>query len=518
MDTFFQVILSNILIAAALAGAAWAVERWMKRPLLAHLLWLLVFVKLLCPPLLEVEAPLLSQTGTAAADASWHSAALQLWVQAQTLILVCWLTGSAFVLISSLTRVFRFNRQISRYSTPAPEDIQHLARELAPRLKVKKLPRILITPARLSPLVWWTGGSVRILLPQILLDKMEPARLKWVLAHELAHISRRDHWVRWLEWLTAMIFWWNPLVYLGRNRLRANEEICCDDKVLSTLSVTPRQYANTLLDALEHLAGSEIRPPAMASAMNSGGYMEQRLREIIMGRKPIISRCQKIAFGAGAAVILPLACLWTQSETPVETTQIAQAQPEIIPLLVEEPSEPKLEIIPVDYVEVKDTDLILKQLQSALSQQTSSKRSMEETCRRMLELQMGFSDPTLLPYQEELRKQLENHLNNPATQGQLKQYQEQFRNQQEQLKKQQQEQLRKQEELIRKQIEDQLNNPATQGQLKQYQEQFRNQQEQLKKQQQEQLRKQEELIRKQMEDQLRKLQRQLRRQQDVNSI
>ena len=90
----------------------------------------------------------------------------------------------------------------------------------------------------------------------------------------------------------------------------------------------------------------------------------------------------------------------------------------------------------------------------------------------MLELQMGFSDPTLLPYQEELRKQLENHLNNPATQGQLKQYQEQFRNQQEQLKKQQQEQLRMQEELIRKQ----------------------------------------------MEDQLRKLQRQLRRQQYVNSI
>lgn len=478
MDTFFQVILSNILIAAALAGAAWAVERWLKRPLLAHLLWLLVFVKLLCPPLLEVEAPLLSQTGTAAAEASWHSAALQLWAQAQTLILVCWLTGSAFVLISSLTRVFRFNQQISRYSIPAPEDIQRLARELAPRLKVKKLPRILITPARLSPLVWWTGGSVRILLPQILLDKMEPAWLKWVLAHELAHISRRDHWVRWLEWLTAIVFWWNPLVYLGRDRLRANEEICCDDKVLSTLSVTPRQYASTLLDALEHLAGTEVQPPAMASAMNNGGYMEQRLKEIIMGRKPIISRCQKIAFGAGAAVILPLACLWTQSETPVETIQTARTEPEIIPLLVEEPSEPKLEIIPVDYVEVKDTDLILKQLQSALSQQTSSKRSMEETCRRMLELQMGSADPTLLPYQEELRKQLENHLNDPAAQEQLKQYQEQFRNKQEQL---------------------------------------RNQQERLKKQQQEQLRKQEEL-KKQLEDQLRKLQRQLRRQQDVNSI
>ncbi|MBO6004269.1 MAG: M56 family metallopeptidase, partial [Verrucomicrobia bacterium] len=84
-------------------------------------------------------------------------------------------------------------------------------------------------------------------------------QIKWVLAHELAHISRRDHWVRWLEWLTAMIFWWNPLVYLGRNRLRANEEICCDDKVLSTLPVTPRQYASTLLDALEHMAGIEYK-------------------------------------------------------------------------------------------------------------------------------------------------------------------------------------------------------------------------------------------------------------------
>ena len=82
---------------------------------------------------------------------------------------------------------------------------------------------------------------------------------------------------------------------------------------------------------------------------------------------------------------------------------------------------------------------------------------MEETCRRILELQMGSADPTLLPYQEEIRKQLENYLNNPAAQ--------------EQLKKQQQEQLKKQEEL-----------------------------------------------KKQLEDQLRKLQRQLRRQQDVNSI
>lgn len=472
MDTFFQVILSNILIAAALAGAAWTAERWMKRPLLAHLLWLLAFVKLMCPPLLEVETFLLpAQSGTT--GTGWTQTAFHFWLQTRTLILVCWLTGSVFVLISSLNHVFRFNQHIRRYATPAPEEIRRVAEELAPRLKVKKLPRILVTPARLSPLVWWTGGTVRILLPQILLDKMEISKLKWVLAHELAHISRRDHWVRWLEWMAAIVFWWNPLVYLGRDRLRANEEICCDDKVLSTLPVTPRQYASTLLDALEHLVCPEKTPvPVMASAMNSGGYMEQRLKEIIMGRKPIISRFQKIALGTGAAVILPLACLWNQSETPVETIQMAQTQPEIIPLLAETP-EPKAQIIPVDYVEAKDTNLtleqvdgLLNQLRSGVLRQKGQKRAMEETCRRMLELQMGSVDPTLLPYQEELKKQLENYLNNPAAQEQLKQYQEQFKNQQEQLKKQQQEQLRKQDEL-KKQLEDHLR--KLQRQLRQQQ-------------------------------------------------
>ncbi len=450
MDTFFQVILSNILIAAALAGAAWAAERWMKRPLLAHLLWLLAFVKLMCPPLLEVETSLLpAQSGTT--GTGWIQTAFHFWLQTRTLILVCWLTGSVFVLISSLNHVFRFNQHIRRYAVPAPEEIRRVAEELAPRLKVKKLPRILVTPARLSPLVWWTGGTIRILLPQILLDKMEISKLKWVLAHELAHISRRDHWVRWLEWMAAIVFWWNPLVYLGRDRLRANEEICCDDKVLSTLPVTPRQYASTLLDALEHLVCPEKTPvPVMASAMNSGGYMEQRLKEIVMGRKPIISRFQKIALGTGAAVILPLACLWNQSEASVETIQMAQTQPEIIPLLAETP-EPKAQIIPVDYEEAKDTNLILNQLRSDSLRQKGQKRAMEETCRRMLELQMGSVDPTLLPYQEEFKKQLENYLNNPAAQEQLKQYQEQFKNQQEELKKQLEDHLHKLQRQLRQQ-------------------------------------------------------------------
>ena len=36
-----------------------------------------------------------------------------------------------------------------------------------------------------------------------------------VLAHELAHLRRRDHWVRRLEMVAAVFHWWNPLFWLA---------------------------------------------------------------------------------------------------------------------------------------------------------------------------------------------------------------------------------------------------------------------------------------------------------------
>jgi len=133
-------------------------------------------------------------------------------------------------------------------------------------------------------MVWWVGTKVRVILPAMLLDQMESRQWKLVLAHELAHVKRKDHLVRWIEWLACVSFWWNPVAWWAQRNLRAMEEICCDALVLSSMQIKPQSYANSILTAVEYLSTPAIRPPAMASELNSGETLERRFRMIVSNR------------------------------------------------------------------------------------------------------------------------------------------------------------------------------------------------------------------------------------------
>ena len=261
MDLLFRIALSNVCISPALAVAAMVVESTFRRPRLAHLLWLLVFVKLLTPPVVSIPVvtiPDLADLGAVAVkdpsqvgmdgsadgiaaqtsggerDASgsgaiWHA----ILAQAKPVLSLIWWLGSGVVLVWSLVRVYRFNRLLAMESDVGPEALQAVAARIAGRLGLKAVPAIYTTCAHLSPMVWWIGGNVRVVVPAALLDRMDSRQSQWILAHELAHVRRRDYLVRWLEWLACVLFWWNPLVWWARYRLRANEELCCAAPVLS---------------------------------------------------------------------------------------------------------------------------------------------------------------------------------------------------------------------------------------------------------------------------------------------
>ncbi len=55
------------------------------------------------------------------------------------------------------------------------------------------------------------------------LDGYDNRELRWVVAHELAHVWRRDHLVRWLEWVACVVFWWNPVAWWA-HAIRADGE------------------------------------------------------------------------------------------------------------------------------------------------------------------------------------------------------------------------------------------------------------------------------------------------------
>jgi len=167
-------------------------------------------------------------------------------------------------------------------------------------------------------MVWWAGGKVRIVISTTLLDQMDAHQWQWILAHELAHVRRRDYLVRWLEWLACVLFWWNPVVWWAQRNLRAMEEICCDDLVISCLSPKPKFYANSLLSAVEFLARPAIRPPAMASEINSGGFLERRFK-MIVSEKPnqSSSRLLQACVLLCAMVVLPLGIASAQDYSAV---------------------------------------------------------------------------------------------------------------------------------------------------------------------------------------------------------
>jgi len=333
IDSLLQMGLSNAFFSLALAIVAMVVGPKTKRPHLAHMLWLIVFIKLVTPPIVTIPIDTFSIQPEAAGTLGNHAHLLPPGTDAQSRLPVLaaatlsslrsgigtvwnhgriwlppiWLLGSVFVFAGSLIRVFRFNRLLMANSDVAPQELQTVAARIARRLGLKAVPTIHTTSAHLSPLVWWIGGKVRVVIPVTLWDQMDTQQSQWILAHELAHVRRRDYLVRWIEWLACVCFWWNPVAWWARYNLRANEELCCDALVVSSLKAKPRSYADSLLQAVEYLACPAIRPPAIASEVNSGGQLERRFKMIVSGtlnRKT--SRWLQACVMLCAAAVIPL--------------------------------------------------------------------------------------------------------------------------------------------------------------------------------------------------------------------
>src|SRR5262249_42758266 len=159
------------------------------------------------------------------------------------------------------------------------------AQRLANRLELDRCPSVWMVPGPIAPLVWAMGGRARIFFPAELLERLDEKGRAALLVHELAHVRRRDHWVRWLEFLAVGLYWWYPPVWWMRRQLQAAEEECCDALVVGELPGTARTYATALLDTLDFLAEARLALPPVASGMGRMHDLQRRLA-MIMGVAP----------------------------------------------------------------------------------------------------------------------------------------------------------------------------------------------------------------------------------------
>ena len=168
-----------------------------------------------------------------------------------------------------------------QYARPASEELDSQVRAVADRYGLRHIPDVLVVDAKVPPMMWAFGRRARMVLPSGLLDTMGQDEQAGLIAHELAHLKRRDHWIRWFEFVVLGVYWWNPVAWWARANIQQAEEECCDAWVLSIFPGKGCLYAQTLVETIDYLDGSTQWKPEMATAFNQGHSLKRRIEMIV---------------------------------------------------------------------------------------------------------------------------------------------------------------------------------------------------------------------------------------------
>jgi beta-lactamase regulating signal transducer with metallopeptidase domain len=238
--------------------------------------------------------------GTPAAESEGIGPPLWWWVQ------VLWLAGAVVVAARYARRTARFSRYARSGKPPAPS-LQRQVAELAAVVGVRA-PPVRVLAGLPSPVVWCLFRPV-LLWPKGLQGQLRGGGRRAVLVHELAHLRRRDHWVRWLELAAAALHWWNPLFWFVRRQLRFCAELACDAWVTGTLPEARRDYAEALLKVCARPGRSAAPSPAVGVGGDGRRDFRRRLTMIMRDQVP----CRLAAGAKLLVVLLLLAALpaWT---------------------------------------------------------------------------------------------------------------------------------------------------------------------------------------------------------------
>jgi RND family efflux transporter MFP subunit len=237
-----------------------------------------------------------------------------------------WLVGAVGCWSIVALQAHRF-RRLLRCVREAPADLKSRVTAAARRLGLKHVPEAAIVPARLSPMIWAAlTGRPRLLVPEELWARLDSAQKDAVLTHELAHLKRRDHWVRRVETVVLGLYWWFPVVWWTRRELERTEEACCDAWVLWAMPDGADAYADALVATAAFLSGHrQIVPPGAIAACRTLAIQE-RLNMILDAAPPYsLARKAPLALLVLGMLSLPVLPGLATSQAPAAPPQKAAA-------------------------------------------------------------------------------------------------------------------------------------------------------------------------------------------------
>lgn len=132
---------------------------------------------------------------------------------------------------------------------------------------------------------------------------MDEGTAAYVIAHERAHLARRDHWWKVLGYLVLALHWFNPLVWVAYILFCRDIELACDEKVVKGLDGAARaDYSQALLSCAAPKRAVAACPLAFGE-----GNIKMRVKSALHYRKPAFW----VAAAAVLAVVIVAVCFLT---------------------------------------------------------------------------------------------------------------------------------------------------------------------------------------------------------------
>lgn len=191
---------------------------------------------------------------------------------------VVWLAGAAALLLYSAVSCWRLHRQV--------------------RASIQIGKKLYVCDDVESPFIFG------VLFPKIYVPSgIEAQQLEYVLAHENAHINRRDHWWKPLGFLLLTVYWFNPLLWLAYILLCRDIERACDEKVIANMDSSGKKgYAEALVACSVH------RRTVMACPVAFGEVaVKTRIQGIFLYHKPSF----RLLLAAAVACMATAVCFLT---------------------------------------------------------------------------------------------------------------------------------------------------------------------------------------------------------------
>ncbi len=216
-----------------------------------------------------------------------------------------WLIGIGALLMLLAVRVIAMEIAVRRAQPLTDRRWTRVVDAAAANLGVRHRVQLRRWRSARMPAAWGAFRPV-ILLPEDC-DDWPADRRRSVIAHEMAHVARRDVAMLALANLACALHWFNPLVWLLRRRLVIECEHASDDLALAE--------GNAAIDYADHLletAASYRKPTAIAPVMAARSHLENRIMAILdthKNRTRASTRLRLLMAAVAAMLLVPLSAL-----------------------------------------------------------------------------------------------------------------------------------------------------------------------------------------------------------------